>query len=60
MLGHDVPHLLAAAGWRESAANWGRLLRIMDIEQYHAKNSEISADAVLELMIFDADNPQAS
>ena len=51
--------LLPQAG-DESAANWGRLLRIMDIElQYQAKNTAITAEAVLELMIFDRDNPSS-
>ena len=58
----DTTHrtsLLPQAG-DETTANWGRLLRIMDIErQYQAKNTSITAEAVLELMIFDPDNPSS-
>ena len=44
----------------ETATNWGRLLQIMDIEaQYFAKNATISPEAVLDLMVFDADNPSS-
>ena len=51
--------LLPQAG-DETTTNWGRLLRIMDIErQYQAKNTSITAEAVLELMIFDPDNPSS-
>ena len=44
----------------ETDANWSRLLKSMDIESlYYAKNSAISPEAALELIVFDPDNPSS-
>lgn len=45
---------------KATAANWWRLLKCMDIEAlYFAKNTTISADAVLDLIVFDQENPSS-
>jgi uncharacterized alpha-E superfamily protein len=44
----------------QTQKNWGRLLTIMGIEAvYFGKHAEITPEAVLEFMIFDADNPSS-
>jgi uncharacterized alpha-E superfamily protein len=44
----------------QTQRNWGRLLTIMGIDAlYFGKHPEITREAVLEFMIFDADNPSS-
>lgn len=58
----DVNHRMSMMPQSDVQAEqaWGATLRIMELEKaFHAVHAEISADAVLDFMIFNADNPNS-